>query len=410
MKRPAYSLFDVTGIELEYMIVNRESLAVAPIADALLVAPDGSQDTDYDNGPVTWSNELVLHVMELKVTEPARSLSGLGALFAENVREVNRRLAPRGAMLMPGGMHPLMNPARETRLWPHRYRSIYRTYDRIFGCSRHGWANLQSVHINLPFRGDDEFGRLHAAVRLVLPLIPALAASSPVIEGRASGLCDTRLEVYRTNQKLVPSVTGRVIPERCYTRADYERRIFDRITRDIAPHDPGGTLKGMWLNSRGAIARFDRGAIEIRLMDSQEGPTADLAAAAAVTALARSLVRNDHSTAAAQKGFATGRLYSVLMDTLAGGDAAVIRDADLLSLFGMRAPVTGGEFWGTAIGRLKRDDAALAEYSPRLDLIVERGCLARRITRALAGDLSANAIASVYRDLAERMAGDRPFR
>ena len=33
----------------------------------------------------------------------------------------------------------------------------------------------------------------------------------------------------------------------------------------------------VWVNSRGATARFDRGTIEIRLLDIQECPAADLA-------------------------------------------------------------------------------------------------------------------------------------
>ena len=42
--------------------------------------------------------------------------------------------------------------------------------------------------LNLPFSSDEEFGRLHAAIRLLLPLLPALAASSPLVE------------VYRANE------------------------------------------------------------------------------------------------------------------------------------------------------------------------------------------------------------------
>src|SRR5690606_25183589 len=114
---------------------------------------------------------------------------------------------------LPTAMHPLMLPDLETKLWPHDAATIYATFDRIFGCKGHGWSNLQSVHINLPFRDQDEFGRLHAAIRLVLPLLPGLAASSPVQEGRLSGFLDTRLEHYRQNQKRLPSITGQVIPE-----------------------------------------------------------------------------------------------------------------------------------------------------------------------------------------------------
>ena len=92
---------------------------------------------------------------------------------------------------MPSGMHPWMQPARETRLWPHESGPIHRAYDALFDCRRHGWANLQSMHVNLPFgedlTPDGEFARLHAAVRLVLPLLPALAASTPHHNGCHAG-------------------------------------------------------------------------------------------------------------------------------------------------------------------------------------------------------------------------------
>ena len=143
--------------------------------------------------------------------------------------------------------------------------------------------NLQSAHLNLPFANDEEFGRLHAAVRLVLPALPALAASSPLQDGRLTDFADTRLEIYRHNARRLPIVSGRVIPEPVFTRAEYERAARQPL-RAIAPLDPDGILQEEWLNARGAIARFDRGAIEIRVLDVQEHPAADLAIAWAVRA------------------------------------------------------------------------------------------------------------------------------
>jgi hypothetical protein len=120
-----------------------------------------------------------MHVLEFKTNGPVPDLRNVAGLFQEEVRRANRRLESLGGRLMPGGTHPWMDPVTETKLWPHEYNEIYRTFDRIFGCQGHGWANVQSTHINLPFSNDVEFGRLHAAIRGVLPLIPALAAASP---------------------------------------------------------------------------------------------------------------------------------------------------------------------------------------------------------------------------------------
>ncbi len=104
------------------------------------------------------------------------------------MKRINGVLEPLGARLMPSAMHPWMDPHREMVLWPHENSSIYEAFNRIFDCRGHGWANLQAVHLNLPFRGDAEFARLHAAIRVLLPLLPALAASSPFIDGRLPGL------------------------------------------------------------------------------------------------------------------------------------------------------------------------------------------------------------------------------
>jgi hypothetical protein len=88
------------------------------------------------------------------------------------------------------------------------------------------------------------------------------------------------MEVYRHNCDRIPSLTGRVVPERAFSRREYEELIYTGMLRDIAPLDPERILQKEWLNARGAIARFDRGSIEIRVLDIQECPRADLACAA----------------------------------------------------------------------------------------------------------------------------------
>ena len=124
---------------------------------------------------------------------------------------------------MPTAMHPWMDP-NDVELWPHGTRVIYDTFDRIFSCKGHGWANLQSLQINLPFAGDEEFARLHAAIRFLLPILPGLAASSPIIDGERNGILDNRLVVYRSNCARIPSVTGEVVPEPIGSIGEYHER------------------------------------------------------------------------------------------------------------------------------------------------------------------------------------------
>ena len=270
-------LFQGFGIELEYMLVDKDTLAVKSVTDELLKHELGKYGSDFENGIVTWSNELVLHVIEIKSSEPESNFNALENGFAENVKRINAILDRWNAMLMPTAAHPFMDPLKETKLWPHDSNEVYTIYDKIFNSKGHGWSNLQSTHLNLPFYDDEEFAKLHAAVRLILPILPALCASSPILEGKLTGMVDTRLKYYKTNQARIPSITGKVIPEAIFSKRNYLNTIYEKIKKDIAPFDPDNVLNPIWVNSRGAIPRFDRGSIEIRLMDIQECPTADMA-------------------------------------------------------------------------------------------------------------------------------------
>ncbi len=409
MKPYPLGLLQGLGIELEYMIVDRESLDVRPIADRLIEAATGKLENSVEGESIDWSNELTLHVIELKTHGPVPTLSGQAPLFQQDIERIDGLLEPLGARLMPGAMHPWMDPHREMRLWPHEDGPIYRAFDRIFGCTGHGWANLQSTHINLAFGTAEEFGRLHAATRLVLSFLPALAASSPVMDARVTGLLDNRLDVYRTNAIRVPSISGLVIPEAVFTPEDYESVILQQIYDDLAPHDPEGVLRYEWANARGCIARFDRGAIEIRVLDIQEYPAADLAVAALVVETVRALCEERWSPYADQRRPSAQRLAPLFRSTLAHGERAKIDDEEVLALFGVEGAVSAGEFWRHVRRQLEADGVDFAEWEAPLDVILEEGSLARRLVLALGKDPDRKRLEGVYRDLSDCLVEARSF-
>jgi len=405
-------LFQKFGIELEYMLVREDTLDVAPIADRILEREASGITNEVERGIMAWSNELALHVIEIKNSTPVPALPMLAEKFQHEVEELGLVAAEQGAILLPTAMHPWMNPHRETLLWPHGSKDIYNTYNRIFNCQGHGWSNVQSTHLNLGFATDEEFGRLHAAIRVLLPILPALAASSPAADGALTGWLDTRLDYYRNNQKLIPFITGQVIPEPVFSEADYEREIYQRLTREIAPLDPDGVLEAEWLNSRGAIARFDRNAIEIRVLDIQECPLADVSLAVLICAVLKGLCEGRWIGLAEQKAVETGELSDIFVGTVRDGEQKVIDNSGYLALFGRGGNVamTAGELWQ----ELAADCASeLAEagygIQQTVSAILAQGPLARRIIRALGATPDREWFREVYRELGKCLAQGKLF-
>lgn len=401
-QRKTLRLFEAYGVELEYMIVEADNLRVSPITDKVIYEEVGAYVSDMEIGEIAWSNELVLHVIELKTNGPSPTLERLPELFQEQVRKINTILKKHGAMLLPTGAHPLMNPFTDTCLWPHEYNAIYEAYDRIFNCKGHGWSNLQSTHINLPFADDEEFGRLHAAIRVLLPIVPALSASSPIMDGKFTGFQDARLEVYRMNQAFIPSIAGKVIPEQVFSRNDYEEKIFRRIYEDIAPHDEEKILQNEFLNSRGAIARFERNAIEIRIIDIQECPKADIAILCAVVAVLKALLQNDWVKLDELKKWHEDPLSEIFLKVIRDGQDAVIEDPEYLQLFGFDAKphATANELWKHLIHQESVRKQLSENAYETLHQILEHGNLAARILKALNFDYSPASLLAVYRKLA----------
>lgn len=404
-------LFQAYGIEIEYMIVNQKTLAVMPIADAILHAVAGKYVSDVELGSIAWSNELVMHVIELKTNGPSSSLTGLPAHFQQNIQHINRILQAHDAMLLPTGAHPFMNPHTDTKLWPHASQEVYHAYNKIFNCQGHGWSNLQSMHVNLPFANDDEFTRLHTAIRLLLPIMPALSASSPIIDKQLTGFMDTRLEYYRKNQAKIPSITGHVIPEAVCSIEDYHRTILQAIYKDIAPLDPDNILQEEWLNSRGAIARFDRSAIEIRVLDTQECPLADLAIAAFIIAVLQLLIKEQWHEFALQLRFNEVELEKIFARVIKEGQAAVIDDHTYLSMFAY--PYESGnvrELWQHLLQEVLANKLLSSEWIAPLQVILTQGNLAERMLKFLAQDFSIANMENLYRCLAECLQNNKLFK
>lgn len=408
MKNYPFAAFSGYGIEIEYMIVDRDTLNVAPVADKLLAQVGVAEDMDIVRGNMAWSNELALHVIEVKTNGPTSQLKEAAQLFRGEVTELNRLLAPMNACLLPGGMHSSMDPMTETRLWPHQNDEIYQAFDRIFNCRGHGWSNLQSTHINFPFQTEEEFAALHAACRFVLPLLPAFAASSPFREGFVAENKDQRLFEYQKNCARVPAITGLVVPEAVYTEADYQTMLAG-IYSDMAHLDPEGILADEWVNARGCIARFDRGAIEIRVLDNQECPEQDLAIVSAVTSIVRALAQGEFSPLSALKSWSPETLRKILDRSIQSAEEALVGDEAYVRAWGAEPEQvkTMGQLWRHILARVGGSSNPFADQQ---QIILEHGTLASRLVKSLKGrEANAELLHNLNRQLTVCLAEGKPF-
>jgi gamma-glutamyl:cysteine ligase YbdK (ATP-grasp superfamily) len=403
-------LFQGFGIELEYMLVDAGTLDVAPVADRLLEAESGASTAECLRGAFAWNNELARHIIEFKTNGPSVQLAPLAEGFAAEVRHANLLLAEQGCRLLPTGMHPWMDPRSETVLWQDEDREIYAAFDRIFFCQGHGWSNLQSMHLNLPFANDAEFGRLHAAIRFLLPILPGLCASSPIRDGRVTGTLDNRLAAYRGNCARVPSVTAAVVPEPVYTIGAYHERILQRIYRDMASLDPAGVLRHEWINARGVIARFERMALEIRVLDTQECPAADLAFAQLIVATLQALCEETWVNLTTIQSRSTTALALAFDSVTREAERTAIHDRRYLEALGFkRSAATVAEAWAGLADRAAAAGRLDAAAERAIEHYLRHGTLATRILSALPDEPSREELRAVFRRLADCLAGNELF-
>jgi len=395
-----YKIWEAWGIELEYMVVHKDTLEIQPEVPWLLRTLSGQEVNEWNMGPITLSNELVSHVLEFKFHPPLEGWDGALEQVEEAMQEILSLLDTKGLTLLGTGAHPWMDPKVETLLWEGENKEIYQSYHRIFNCYRHGWANLQSTHMNLSFKKDQDFPLLHKTIRALLPFLPALTASTPYLDGAYQGLLDSRLREYQSNQESIPLIAGEIIPEDIQDLEEYEG-LLNRIQKEIQPCDPEGILESSFLNSRGAITRAERGSIEIRLLDLQECPRADLAYARLIWgALWRWWAQRDFTLA--MEALEQKELVSLYQRAIEQGENALIREKTILAAFELEEGASLGDFWKREL-ELQEEEMDGKTFQD-LSWLLSHGSLATRLFSALGPSPSREELYSVYAQLAECLA------
>jgi len=271
-----------------------ENLRPLSIVDEIIRDLRGRIVNYVDFGDFTVGRELQSHVVELKASRPFDSPKSFEEIMQDAVLRVSDFLEKtHGAHLLGLGMHPFMK-LDEAKVWSHRDRQIYASLNKIFNLNQHGWLNIQSFQLNLSYSDEVSALKLYNALANILPYVPAISASSPIYESKIGEFVDNRLFFYEINQKEVPSIAGDIIPEYVNSFEEYKKITVERYSQDLMRMSaPRCIMHKEWLNSRGAVIRSDRKAIEIRVMDEQECIKSDVALSCFMRSLLRSFIRDE---------------------------------------------------------------------------------------------------------------------
>jgi len=270
------------GTEHEFSI-NDLQFRPLPVSDTILKTICGRYESEILFGDVKLGKELQKTVLEMVPRNHADSIAVLEGQLMRGIRKFSHVFRDR-CQLLGLGMHPTLK-LEETAVWDHDEGEYYEVYDRLFDIRQHGWLNIQALQVNLSYSGEKDLVTHYNRLRSLLPYLIAVTAASPVVEGKSTGTADNRLLYYRKNQKEIPLICNRIVPEQIDSVHDYrteQEKIFAELREKGAE-----ILCEEWVNSGGVIIRFSRKCLEVKALDEQDSIRSDMAVCAFILSLLR---------------------------------------------------------------------------------------------------------------------------
>jgi glutamate---cysteine ligase / carboxylate-amine ligase len=245
----AYAAFEestdfTVGLEEEFGVLDPDSLELAPrfeeLRDAARADPVMAESI---------AGELISSEIEIR----SGRCVDLGSAFAAQ-RDRRRRLfslaASRGVALGSTGTHPWSDYREQQIIDTEHY---HRVED---GLKYVAWRNNTfSLHVHVGVRGADRAVLVCDRLRPVLPLLLAISANSPFLDGRDSGLHSARSQIFT---KSFPRCG---VPDAFGTWEAFASYIdFLVRTRSIVEYTQ------VWWSVR---PHFSFGTVEVRICDAQ---------------------------------------------------------------------------------------------------------------------------------------------
>jgi carboxylate-amine ligase len=223
------------GVEEELMVVDGESLELAPRAGEVIGAAESV------GLPGTLKSELFASALELN-TGVCASPEQAAATLAELRRGAGALAEERGLRLAAAGSHPVSRPDEQEIADEARYAEFVE-YAGV-SARRQGVSGL---HVHIGMRSAEACFQALEGVLPWLPVVLALSANSPYLAGEETGLLSNRAEILAQLPR-----TGAPPAFRSY--AEWEEFVerflrlgladdYTRFWWDIRPHPRLGTLE-----------------------------------------------------------------------------------------------------------------------------------------------------------------------
>jgi glutamate---cysteine ligase / carboxylate-amine ligase len=223
------------GVEEEMMILDRDTLALAPGVESLLEAAEGREL------PGVLKMELLASMVELTTGVCATPQDALDALVALR-RAASEGARAAGLVLAAAGTHPFSLPQAQDIAPDPRYREFV----EYAGISARRQA-VCGVHVHVAMPGPEECMYALEGVLPWLPLVLALSANSPYLAGEETGLMSARAELLaQLPRASAPPVFSGYAEWEAFVERFVEIGLADGYTRfwwDIRPHPRFGTLE-----------------------------------------------------------------------------------------------------------------------------------------------------------------------
>lgn len=349
------------GVEEEMMILDGESYALVPRVEELI------RDSQELQLPGRLKTELFASIVELNTSPCATALEAYAGL--RELRRATAEIAGRhGLLIAAAGTHPFSDPEEQEIASDPRYGEFVG-----FAGVTARRQGVSGLHVHVGMASAEDCYRALEGVLPWLPLVLALSANSPYLEGRDTGLASNRAEVLaQLPRSGAPPAFGSYAGWESFVERLVGLELADDYTRfwwDARPHPRFGTL-------------------EIRMPDQTtaielSGAFVALLQALCVTVLRESDQRDD---AAARGDYAQNRWAALRFGT----------DAELIHPDGTRL-VRVPELAGELLERIAPAANELGSAS-LLEVLDPRRCEAeQQLTVGRAADPTA-----VAADLAER--------